>query len=192
MKRFILLVSTAALFCLSTPAAIITYTAELSGTNENPVNASPATGFAVVAIDVVAHTLQIDVVFAGLTAANTAAHIHCCIDPPGNVGVATTTPTFTGFPTGTTSGTYSHIFDLTDASSFRAGFITDNGGTPVSAEAVLAAGLAAGQAYLNIHTSTFPGGEIRGFLEPVPEPATWLLTAVPLLAFGFYRRRACR
>ena len=34
-----------------------------------------------------------------------------------------------------------------------------------SAEAALFAGLRAGQSYLNIHTTTFPGGEIRGVLQ---------------------------
>ena len=31
--------------------------------------------------------------------------------PPGNVGVATTTPSFPGFPLGVTAGTFSNIFD---------------------------------------------------------------------------------
>jgi hypothetical protein len=43
-------------------------------------------------------------------------------------------------------------------------FITAHGGTPASAETALLAGLAANEAYLNIHSNTHPGGEIRGFL----------------------------
>jgi hypothetical protein len=34
---------------------------------------------------------------------------------------------------------------------------------------------------VNIHTTQFPGGEIRGFLDAVPEPAAW---ALMLLGFG--------
>jgi len=45
---------------------------------------------------------------------------------------------------------------------------TANGGTVASAEPVLLAGLSAGDAYLNIHTTNFTGGEIRGFLHAVP------------------------
>ncbi|WP_139379481.1 CHRD domain-containing protein [Zoogloea sp. LCSB751] len=41
-------------------------------------NASPATGAAMVVIDTVAHTMQVDVVFSGLLGPTTAAHIHCC------------------------------------------------------------------------------------------------------------------
>jgi hypothetical protein len=52
--------------------------------------------------------MTVNVVFSGLTTPNTAAHIHCCVASPGTTGVATTVPTFMGFPTGTTSGTYSH------------------------------------------------------------------------------------
>jgi hypothetical protein len=45
--------------------------------------------------------------------------------------------------------------------------VSSHGGTVASAEAALLDGLRAGQTYLNIHTSMFPGGEIRGvLLEP--------------------------
>ncbi len=81
------------------------------------------------------------------------------------------TPTFAGFPLGVTSGTYDAVFDTTLASTWNAAFVTANGGTPAGAEAALAAGIAAGQAYLNIHTSSFAGGEIRGFLALQPPAA---------------------
>ena len=51
-----------------------------------------------------------------------------------------------------------------------------HGGTPEGAEAYLFQSIADGTAYLNIHTSMFLGGEIRGFFAPggVPvAPATW-------------------
>ena len=58
---------------------------------------------------------------------------------------------------------------------------------PWKYEAALAAGLNAGQAYLNIHTSNFPGGEIRGFLTP--EPTTTLLLGAGLVALGVARNK---
>lgn len=173
-------------------AAPISYFANLSGPNEFPPNASPGTGFAQVTIDVVAHTMLVDVVFSGLLGPNIAAHIHCCTAVPftATAGVATTTPTFTGFPSGTTSGSYNHTFDLTLASSYRAGFLaTEGGGSVAAAEAVLAAGMAAGKTYLNIHSTVFTGGEIRGFLEPVPEPATMVMAGAALLGLAAIRRK---
>lgn len=191
-----LLSAVVAALLLSVPAAHavpITFVGSLSGPNESPANASPGTGSAVVTIDGDAHTLQVDVTFSGLLAGDTASHIHCCTTVPetGTAIVATTTPTFTGFPGGVTSGTYSHLFDLTLASSFNGAFITAHGGTTASAEAALLAGMLAGESYLNVHSSMFPGGEIRAFLEPVPEPTTLLLlgTSLGFAALRGRRRR---
>jgi hypothetical protein len=53
---------------------------------------------------------------------------------------------------------------MMNASSYNPAFVTSHGGTLVSAAAALLTGLQAGQSYLNIHTTQFPGGEMRGFL----------------------------
>src|SRR5262249_29783161 len=105
--------------------------------------------------------------FTGLTTPNTAAHIHCCPTAPANAGVATTTPTFTGFPGGVKSGSYTHTFDMTSAASYNPAFVSAQGGVAAAAAAMLG-GLQAGHAYMNIHTQMFGGGEIRGFLHPAP------------------------
>jgi hypothetical protein len=172
--------------------ASIIYTADLSGPAESPPNASPGTGFATVTYDSIAHTLNVDVSFSDLLGTTTAAHIHCCTLNPlsGTAGVATTTPTFPGFPLGVSSGTYNHLFDLTDTSSYNSSFVTANGGTATGAEAALAAGLADELAYFNIHTSAVPGGEIRGFLTAVPIPAAaWLFGTGLLGLIGIVRRK---
>ncbi len=167
------------------------YKTTLSGANENPGNASPGTGFATLTFDTVAHTMSLSVTFQDLLSPTTAAHIHCCAAPPTNVGVATPTPSFPAFPTGVTSGSYLRDFDLTLASSYNGAFVTANGGTPAGAEAALFAGLNAGQAYLNLHTATFPGGEIRGHFALVPEPGTWalMITGFGLVGVAARRRR---
>ncbi|MEP6961558.1 MAG: CHRD domain-containing protein, partial [Acidobacteriota bacterium] len=150
-------------------AAPITYTAVMNGAGENPATGSPATGSTTVIIDTATHFLNVTVTFAGLIGGNASAgHIHCCAAAPNNVGVAVP---YVGFPAAT-SGLYLHTFDLTDPSSYTAAFLTFGGGTAAGAEAALALGLANGQAYSNIHNSTFPGGEIRGQLAAVPEPGT--------------------
>ena len=114
--------------------------------------------------------MRVEVTFSGLIGNTSASHIHGPTATPGvgTAGVATQTPTFIGFPLGVTSGTYDHTFDTTQTSTYNAAFVTANGGTAARAEAALAASLAAGTAYLNIHTTQYPGGEIRGFLIAVP------------------------
>jgi hypothetical protein len=174
----------------------ITYNAVLNGLNESPVNASPGTGFATVIVNPTQNSLQVVLSFSGLLGTTTASHIHAATAVPGagTAGVATTTPTFAGFPLGVTSGSYSNLLDLTLASSYNPAYVTANGGTTASAEAALLASIAAGTAYLNIHSSVFPGGEIRGFLTlaPVPEPGTLALLSLGggLFYFAARRRRA--
>jgi MYXO-CTERM domain-containing protein len=58
------------------------------------------------------------------------------------------------------------------------------------AEASLLAGLDAGTTYLSIHTSVFPGGEIRGFLQlEAPDPSSFLLAGSALGGLLLRRRR---
>jgi hypothetical protein len=189
MRTATLVAAATLLFGTTAFAAPIVYSAVLLGSNEVPPTGSPATGFAVVTVDAVAQTMLVNVTFSGLSSGDTASHIHCCVGPGGNAGVATTTPTFTGFPSGVTAGSYSHLFDLTLSSSYNPAFVTAEGSL-ASAEAALIAGIAADQTYVNIHSSQFPGGEIRGFLTPgVPEPSTFLLAGAALAGL-LVRRRA--
>lgn len=173
-------------------ADTLTYVATLNGPNE-PTD-SLGTGSATAVYDTTAHTLKLDVMFAGLTGNTTAAHIHAATAEPlkGTAGVATQTPSFSGFPTGVKSGTYSATFDLTLNGSWNATYINNNGGSAAGAEAAFATALAAGKAYLNIHSSSFGGGEIRGFLTQVPEPSSVAflgLGAIGLIA-GLRRQRS--
>jgi len=183
-------------FALVLPAAAlavpVTYTAVLDGPSEFPAVVSAGTGTATVVYDSALHTLAVSAAFSGLTGTTTVAHIHCCVSPSAPVptaDVATTTPTFPGFPAGVTAGTYSQTFDLTEASSWNAAFVTAQGSI-ANAEAALAAALAAGESYFNIHSSFATGGEIRGFL--VPEPSAALLLGAGLVALGRLRAGARR
>src|SRR5262245_29547651 len=171
----------------SADAATTTLATTLIGANEVPPSGSAGTGSAIVTLDTTANTFRVQVTFSGLGSGTTAAHIHCCLafpfQPNVNVMVATTTPTFPSFPLGVTSGSYDMTFGLLDPASYNSAFISspvfNPGGTVMSAAGVLVAALLNGQTYLNVHTQNFIGGEIRGFLAPVPPPA-----ALPLFASG--------
>ena len=146
------------------------YWVSLSGPAEAPPNNSPGTGTALITIDAVANTMRVQTTFSGLLAGVTASHIHAAtaVAGAGTAGVATTLPTFPGFPSGVTAGAYDQTFNMLLASSYNPSYVTNNGGTTASAFAALRAAITAGKAYLNIHSSMFPGGEIRGFLNLCP------------------------
>jgi hypothetical protein len=203
MSRRIACALVVAAICAFVPrcadAGILYYEAFLDGPSEAPPNASPGTGYAFLTINTTAHTMALDVTFSDLIGPTTVAHIHgpTAAAGAGTAGVATEVPTFTGFPVGVTSGTYDHILDLTLAATYNPAFLTAHGGVVAGAEAALLAAIADGKAYLNIHTTAFPGGEIRGFFAPaaapVPEPATlgmWLFGATGIAIAARRRKRS--
>ena len=193
MNRFI---AVAALFVVAlgmfattnASAAVITYTTFMDGPSEP--NASLGTGNATVTYDDSLHTMRVQASFSGLTGDSTAAHIHAATAAPftGTAGVATRTPTFAGLPTGVKAGSWDETYDLTLNTSWNPSYITANGGTPATAETAFFNAMNANKAYFQIHSSAFPGGEIRGFM--VPEPGALTLLGVVGLGAAIRRRRA--
>ena len=93
-------------------AHAVVYAAPLLGSSEVPVAVTPGTGFGTVTIDLDLLTLRVEASFSGLLGNTTSAHIHCCVLPGSNVGVATQTPSFSGFPLGVTAGSYDNTFNM--------------------------------------------------------------------------------
>lgn len=116
-------------------AATETFKGTLSGASEVPPVTSKGTGNATVTLDTATKQITYNVTYSGLTEAATAAHIHCGAAAGANGGVAV--------PFKDTASPISGTATLTDAQ------IAD---------------LEAGKCYVNIHTATNKGGEIRAQL----------------------------
>ena len=142
-KQYKILLSTFAAVCGllawsgSGQATIYTYGASLDGSQEVPPNGSAGTGTATFTIDDVANTVTYTIMYSGLSAPETAAHIHGMAPPGANAGVLHSLPA--GQPK---NGVWNYL----EAQE---------------------AGILSGLTYVNIHTSAFPGGEIRGQIVPV-------------------------
>jgi hypothetical protein len=164
----------------TTSGNITTFAVALLGQNDVPPTLTPATGTFIGTFDNSTSTLSFTIMFNGLVANTTAAHIHGPAAAGANAGVIIP---FVGFPTGVTSGTYTNSYVLTPT---QVGWLNS------------------GLLYVNVHTTTFPGGEIRGQLTEgtligdcgvkIPTLSQWALIILGflLLATGtiyIYRRQ---
>ena len=160
--------------------ASVVFQTPLSGANQVPPVSTAASGFATVTLQDDNTTLDVAVNWTNMSSLGEFGHIHCCTAPGTNTGVALD---FGTLPNATTAA-FNKSFNLGT-------FAFGNGQTQAS----FIAGLLAGQAYVNIHDTAFPNGEIRAQLQqaqvqPVPEPATaWLLSGAVLGAATLARRR---
>ena len=161
MKKNLLSLVVGIAFAAGTASAQTTFQAFLSGLGEVPPNASPATGFGTVVLNAVQTQITVNESWSGLLAPASASHIHNA--PPGVNGAVIFT--FAGVPAATTGAIPQQTFAITAAQ---------------------VAQLFAGNMYLNIHNSAFPGGEIRGQL--VPEPGSLALLGAGSLALTLLAR----
>jgi hypothetical protein len=189
-----LVAAAAALMSPLASAHPVTLTGTLSGAAESPANNSTGFGHVTVVFDDDAWTMRVAFDYADLVGTSTAAHIHCCtaLANAGTAGVATQVPRFFGMVTGVHSGSYDNTFDMTLASSWNPAFVIAQGSI-ADAFAALSSGFFSESAYLNIHSTTVPGGEIRAFLHvtTVPEPESYALVLGALLVLcGTTKRRA--
>ena len=189
MKTFINLASVAAVTLAASVAqgAIVQYSASLNGPSESPPNQSPATGNAIFDFDTDTHLLTISVNFSGLVGTTTVAHIHAdtAVAGTGTAGVASG---LTSWTTGLQSGSYTSTVNMLSSATYGSSYLAANGGTAASAETALLSAMSIGKAYLNLHSTTYPGGEIRGFINQVPAPGMLALIGMCGVLTGRRRR----
>ena len=110
-------------------------TFNLDANQEVPANASPGTGTVTLTLDVGAGTIQADGTYQNLLGNASTSHLHAA--PAGSNGAVMV-------PLNASGGTSGTIF----------------AGGAVNASQI--ATILAGNSYANVHSSMFPGGEIRG------------------------------
>lgn len=146
------------------------------------VTGATGSGVASLLIDELTNQMTLKATFSGLSGNTTVAHIHgpTAAAGTGTAGVVIpSTASLPGFPAGVKAGSYEHMFDLLANTTYRAGYISANGGTAAGARDAFLASLLDGKFYLNVHSQTFGGGEIRGFFNQAPVPGP-----LPLLGAG--------
>jgi len=137
MYRGFATAAVAAILAFAHPAAaeVIPLTAQLTAHAEVPPNPSQAHGTAGLSLDTQSRNLAWTIHYAGMSAQLSAAHFHGPATTAGNAGILVP-------------------IDASKGQSPLTGFATL---TQSQVDEVLA-----GRWYINLHTRTHPGGEIRG------------------------------
>jgi hypothetical protein len=146
---------------LASAQTLVIMRSTMTGGEETPnIVLSGAVGTAEIAVDPVNQEITVQLRVFNLPTGSTASHIH--VGPKGVSG-----PVVIDFPIGTgRTGDFTLNFRVHEGPAFHA---RPEIGIVTFADALQA--IAGGNAYVNVHTSTFPGGEIRGQLS-VADPNT--------------------
>ena len=143
MKLFMtmaLLTAVLLLGAVTAEGAIVNYNFPINGAQEVPPVITPGSGFGQVTLDTLLNQLDWNITFSGLLGSETAAHFHGPAPVGSNAGVQINLPV----------------------------------GSPKIGNAILSdlqvTQVLAGLWYVNIHSTQFPPGEIRG--QVIPEPTT--------------------
>jgi hypothetical protein len=118
------------------------FVGNLDGLQEVPANTSTATGFGRVTLNDAETQITVSVYYSGLSAGTTVGHIHGPAAAGANNSV---------------------LFNLAPTAGQTSGRVVN---AIFTVNAMQVADLKAGLHYFNIHTSAFPGGEIRGQILP--------------------------
>ena len=173
-----------ALTVATAPAyAATTFTSRLSGLNEIPnANNSAGSGVATAAFFNANNSIRLTGSFQNLTGLSLFGHLHCCSTRTASGAQAIDFSENPGFQLGVRSGSFDLTYDLLDATTYTAAFLAASGGTALGARNRLFSNFNNELGYFNIHSTVFRGGELRGQLAGIPEPASW---GMMIVGFGF-------
>ncbi|PYJ86415.1 MAG: hypothetical protein DME22_05405 [Verrucomicrobia bacterium] len=165
-------------------AATEDFTISLDAPQEgDPADTSAASGSGTLTLDTAANTLTFNnIIWSGLESDSTVSHIH----GPAAAGVNANPIYFLSAP-GTFTTTGAAIRNGTISGTLT---LTDPPGVgPAYSIANQISDLEGGLWYINIHSSVFPNGEIRGQILPVPEPSILALFGLSASALLWHLRR---
>jgi len=129
----------------------------LAGANEVPARSTGASG--VIGFNVIGNRVDYSIEVHGMSAGITGAHLHSgAAGINGPIRIALFPGPGANFTTNPLSGVDGQLYE----GSFEAADVTG------ISFADLLAGMRAGTVYGNVHTSNFPGGEIRGQAQLLP------------------------
>jgi hypothetical protein len=124
-------------------AQVVEMLARIDGAQETPPSPSSGVGIGVFAVDSASGVVDYRITFTGLTTAETAAHVHGFAAPGVPAGILFTLP-LGSLKCGTFTLAPSQIADFL-----------------------------AGLAYVNVHSTAFAGGEIRGQIAEIESQPTY-------------------
>ena len=152
MKKLLFGAAVALLLLPAAPAQAETINARaiLGGGEEVPALLTGAVAIADLAIDTEARTIAVEIRIFNIPTATTAGHIH--VGPKGVAG-----PVVVDFPI-----PQNRVGDMNLNFTVGASQLRPNPGIGINTIDDVIQAIVGGGAYVNIHTATFPGGEIRG------------------------------
>lgn len=168
-------------------AGILTANFMLTGGQEVPPNSSSALGIGQIDYDTTDDTFDVSLYVVGIPLGNllgvgpNSSPVHIHLAPPGSNGGIVIDLGFLGSFVQSGLGIELNLTDVAAGGTF---------GGVSSDPAVVQQAFIDGNLYVNIHTTLFPSGEIRGNIPPIPIPtpaSAALIGAAGLLAVG--RRR---
>ncbi len=124
--------------CGAAPAQVLNFNLTLDGSQEVPPNSSTATGLGTATLDLSNNLFSWNFSYSGLSAPETGAHFHAAAPLCQSAGV---------------------VIPLPPGSPKVGSQVVTN----IQRDQIIQ-----GLWYANIHTTNFPGGEIRGQVEPAP------------------------
>jgi hypothetical protein len=165
---------------MAATAATKVYTIHLGGANEVPANPSPATGLAVLTVDDSADTISFAIGAMNLQGAFTMSHIHAAAAGANGPVV---------FSFGSTADLQGPV--TIGGTAVPGSYALLGSHKPASplADQINAAPW---NYYVNVHTQAYPGGEVRGQVSAIPEPAPLATMLAGLGVVGLLARRRRR